>query len=1025
MITTLDLTPWSAQLLTGNGQLAIDQYGNYWVVSNVRADNTFVIMMSQDAGYTWTTMSEYSFSTESPAVTNLAFDPAICIDIYGYLHIIGSQPAAVGHGFDIVHFSFNTAASPNSFLEGPDFFVTSEVVAADYDLVALANGMLGCAISVINPQLPSGTFGSPPTTIDGNCLLYGTIEFNAYTVDQVVANTLFGGETFGSVTLYTPDGATVEVYYNAHPSQVLFADMTVTIYEAILQPDGLWNPTIELFQYTCRWTDDRLTVVGAGTTRYVSQGYYTYAAHHGNSGHMLLGATQDTINWSFQPILGTPTASFLYPTLSLSIAIEDSPPITSLSVAYIIKNLVNGSTTGKFKLASVDQILLNLTDMPGVWNTQSFTWLRGTKDIVDAMSEWIIVGERTVDPFSSPPLTNVPSAMSGHTKAPIAILEPSVATIERNVIVTFDASNSSDADLNPIQFTWSLIPLGSPPADLSQLILTPSASGTTAQLFVPNTVGPDEFMFEVQVACVDLDINGNPIHTPPTGTAIAYCVCTVPFDPSPAVSFDPPVEFIGSPPEWTLESQERNSVVTIVPVVVPGLPSDQLSYQWVQTGGNPMTQLSPASFPTLEFATNGADILGDSVQFTLTVGDGVNSPVSTTVDILIDAYPFSEGLDSKVLSRALYGNALSPAIPGDIYDRNNNAGWGPVNQSLYLSDMIAVKRSTTLGGDDRILYISPYTVFILGDSSTNVTSADALASVPLGPLFIYSPLLIRRLFPPQNLNDSPPERPLWVDAIHTEDDWSVGLTRDMVLFQYTSAPLVNTDNPDAFIDLKTLTTFTFDSIFCTVSFNNRRVFVLSGPDGLVLLQIVNSAFTVSGFMEISTANTLLYGADNVQWVRVNDVESVNSGQVLIGTVDANGNTYETFVDLVRRTIDGIWNSSTLTNVTVATGEFLFEPADGYAGLLQAPFITDMVADNEGNITLTWTQIRPDLVNYYAIYYSIDDGESWQELVAIASGFVMTFSFLGQLGLTYSIRMSATNLDGTSPYSNVQTVYNGA
>jgi uncharacterized protein with ACT and thioredoxin-like domain len=131
------------------------------------------------------------------------------------------------------------------------------------------------------------------------------------------------------------------------------------------------------------------------------------------------------------------------------------------------------------------------------------------------------------------------------------------------------------------------------------------------------------------------------------------------------------------------------------------------------------------------------------------------------------------------------------------------------------------------------------------------------------------------------------------------------------------------------------------------------------------------------------------------------------------------------VDLVRRTIDGIWNSSTLTNVTVATGEFLFEPADGYAGLLQAPFITDMVADNEGNITLTWTQIRPDLVNYYAIYYSIDDGESWQELVAIASGFVTTFSFLAQAGLTYSIRMNAVNLDGPSQYSNVQSVYNGA
>jgi hypothetical protein len=117
----------------------------------------------------------------------------------------------------------------------------------------------------------------------------------------------------------------------------------------------------------------------------------------------------------------------------------------------------------------------------------------------------------------------------------------------------------------------------------------------------------------------------------------------------------------------------------------------------------------------------------------------------------------------------------------------------------------------------------------------------------------------------------------------------------------------------------------FNSVFATDTFGNVRVVALSGPLGCFIMQFNSQQFTVEGFLLLSEASHLLIGANNVQWVRFSNVESTYSGKVFIGTLDDNGNTFETLIDMVRKIVLGTWSSSKLRNQYVTTGEFLFTP----------------------------------------------------------------------------------------------------
>src|SRR5208282_724696 len=484
-------------------------------------------------------------------------------------------------------------------------------------------------------------------------------------------------------------------------------------------------------------------------------------------------------------------------------------------------------------------------------------------------------------------------------------------------------------------------------------------------------------------------------------------VVTVPYNPPPTISFSAPLVFSGSPPQWNMDA-ERNALVIVTPVITLGRPSDQATYLWQQISGTPVTIESNPASPQLVFTTNGADVLGDSLVFSLTVNDQINPAVTETITVNVAEYIFNPA-DTSILGRALWAGTISQRNDdGSTELPSQFPRWSALYLSAEVCNLIGVKRATIQSGDDRYILISPYSILVKGDSLTAPTMGT---------------VLLRRLFPP-TLPISPPTHTFWVDAFHTETDYTIALGEDMNLYQYTTAPLINSDNPQAIIDLSALTTLTFESLFSTVTYNNRRILVLSGDQGLIIVQINNITFAVESFMEITLESGLLYGADNVLWVRVDDVESIGSGRVLVGTLDAQGNTFETLINLNQRTIEGTWDASKLINRTVATGEFIASAPDFYDGILQAPVMLTPGVNSRNNITLSWTQQRYDLAQSYTLQFSLDDGQSWSFLAFVGSGSIFTYNFQGTPGNNYSFQMFSTNADGSSSFSNVSQCWVG-
>src|SRR5208282_4292394 len=236
MITTLDTQSWSVEDLTGNAQVV---YGNaagsppetpLYLASNVRADNTWILLKSLDFGYHWSPAGNDA-SPPSPAVftfpvPNKQFDPAVALDpATGLLYIIGTQPNAVPTDFDLVLYVWDT--NTDMLSSGPTTLTTSSRVPSDYDIINMGSGVMGVAVSLVNGFLA----GSPPTAFTGNNLLYLVLSGGNITLDKIIDSSPFRtGNSFGAVTMFSPDGGTtIELYYNSHPKPVLFADISVNI----------------------------------------------------------------------------------------------------------------------------------------------------------------------------------------------------------------------------------------------------------------------------------------------------------------------------------------------------------------------------------------------------------------------------------------------------------------------------------------------------------------------------------------------------------------------------------------------------------------------------------------------------------------------------------------------------------------------------------------------------------------------------------------------------------------------------
>jgi hypothetical protein len=123
-----------------------------------------------------------------------------------------------------------------------------------------------------------------------------------------------------------------------------------------------------------------------------------------------------------------------------------------------------------------------------------------------------------------------------------------------------------------------------------------------------------------------------------------------------------------------------------------------------------------------------------------------------------------------------------------------------------------------------------------------------------------------------------------VDAVHTENDYTLVLDNASKLYRYSTAPLINTDNPDTTIDLTMISSMIFNKVFTTFSFGNVRIVILTGSEGCLLIQLRNTDLQLQGALELTVGAGLLYGVDNVQFVRISNVESLNTGKLLLGTI---------------------------------------------------------------------------------------------------------------------------------------------
>lgn len=530
----------------------------------------------------------------------------------------------------------------------------------------------------------------------------------------------------------------------------------------------------------------------------------------------------------------------------------------------------------------------------------------------------------------------------------------------------------------------------------------------------------------------------------------AIATITVPFNPAPAISF--PINPIHA---------ARNSEVTITPIITGANdPDDTTVYTWIQTAGTPVQSVGGFFSPTFSFLTNGVMVEGETLTFELTVNDGVNPADVQSVNVIVNpyAYPITSvaaaignnttytgsglglpvnslaglhvnffqfaqaanngiflvvsntantitvvnpagvsdttgfGFDADVhrLARAIW--TTDGTLPAKINVRNTSQIWGSLNVSGIYTDLSNIKRNSILDGSERYLIISPASTLVYGGISPSIG-------------------LLRRLLVPKGF--------VTLDAFQTEVDYTLVLDDTNKIYRFTTAPLINTDNPDVTIDLSVIApNMTFTKITSTVSFADARVLALSGPQGTLLLQVRSSTLGVEGFLAITTTSNLLYGANNVLWIRTTNVQNIRSGRVLLGTVDNNGQSYETLIDLTHGTILGNWDKSKLINQFVNSGEFLFGSVNTYSGRPQAPFLEPPFVLG-GLIYLAWLVTNPQLLTGYEIYWSTDSGTTFNLLQTVNSGAIQVAPLSLALSGTYQFKIRSTSSDGFSNFSNIQ------
>ena len=953
MITKIDLIESELPDLTGNSAIS-EISGTLYIVGNARSDGNFSIYKSTDYGKTISSVQTIALPTGT-----LRFDPTIA-ESGNVLHIIGAVANSTNPLlYDIVKYNYDTVANTVS---GPITIVSASKSHSGYDILVLASGVRIITCSVWDAINHPG---------------YSLLAFELDTNDNITSTTaLFSGDirsvdTYGSMSLVSLDGVNVTLFYTDHLNNVYFKDITVNIYSINRTGAATWATPNLITSYQCRYTDDRLTASTYNGNIVISQTYYVYSTDISglvtNSIYGIYNTT--TTTWLFTSVSKDTTSG--YGEINL---LKDAA--NNLYLAILNYPIVNGveSQSGNLRIFSVNTSTLDLTEIIGHFNSLSFSGLRGSKDIADITSKWLLLGYQK---DTSTGLYNT-YYVSNYNLPPVIVVSPTALTATRGVQYLLDASMTYDPDLDPMTFTWSSNDT------TGKLTLTPSSSGTTATVYVDKTIGPAATTINVTLQVTD---NINPVQS-------VIIPLTIPFNSAPVIHM----------PATSLNGT-RNATLTITPTISDA-DMDTLTYLWSQTAGTtvPSSDVTLSSLIIDLIRTNPA---GETLTFSLTVSDGVNTPVSASINVVVPALDPSL-VDNRYIKSSTYADIQATTYNArTISLRNTESYWSTLVQEAtgIKSDYTSFRISKTFDGNPRRVYISPKSATVFQDTRV-VGSYIRKRVIPYGTL---------------------------LDAIQTEDDATILLVSynsKNYLMRYTAdGYALSTNNyisdyPDQILDLSTVSNNTFTKFYITNSYLDTRIFLLTGVNGILLVQTQNSNISVvKQNLFISTDSNSIYGSNNISFIRFADLESVNSGKILIGSIDNTGQTYETMLDLGLKRIVNTWDKNTLINQYITTGEILSDFKDQYSGRPSTPVLNPITTTSNGYL-ISWTQKRPDLIQYYELELSVNGG-AYSLYQRINSGVVQSYidTTINPSSNQYDFRIRSGNSDGVSNYSNTVQIGN--
>ncbi len=964
---------WGFDELDGNAQfIYVGQ--TLWVVGESTTSGNLTVYRSTDYGTTFSSVASTAVGGQG------GFDPAICVDSSGNLHIVGLDYTDSGNQYGaskLVKYVFSTTSA--AYTQGPVTVSASQQLAAEYDIAVLPDGATTMVVAgLLNAAGYSG---------------YNLLAFTVSAAGAVTATTQIasgGTSTAYDAVSLVPTATGLELYYGSHPQLTFPLDFTDQIeFATYTASTTTWSSATTLFSVQCRHASPRLTVIPNSTARWLAVDYFTQSyggpgVTAGLSGNLLLGY-YDT-SWHWYQLYGTPTASVVQPVLSVA--------PEGVRLAYILQNLKQAP----FRDSQIVSYVLTgspwtLTQDSSFLFNVNASVLRGTNAELPSGVLYGLVAQT---------LAGTANFYTGYNTPPAAVVSPSSLTAIRGISYVLDATASSDQNNDPMAWTWSS-------SDSTNVPVTTSTLGK-ATILVPYSVGPSQISATVTVTVEDLDQSGNPIHvyegawasntaylttqvvsynsvqyqalkgstgTTPGTDSTTWLPLASPMTATSAIT----VPAVAAPTIQSLSTfnTTRNNQITIAPTVTTD-PNTTPSYTWQQTAGTTVAMVSGQGTSALTISTAGADLMGETLTFSLTVDDQVNAAVQQSFDVAVQAY--SVTVESKNLQYSLRS--------GSIADRNSTQhSWAALTASSVSCDLALAKKYAILDGGIVTLYCSA--------SSCTAYRNVGSASVEW-----------RRLFPPVSTETV-------LDALHTEYDYTVVLTSGQKLLFFSTAPNLNTDNPDATILLSLVTTLQHQNIAATANHSGNRVLALWGSQGATLLWINNSTYEVVEALDLTVADGLLYGSDDVLFLRMSGVRDLRTGEVLAGAKDSSGNYYQVLIDLKTRQALGGWGLGQTQDPAIQAGEIL-AAVSAYAGAPQAPVLS--VSGSGTTATLSWTQNNTELVSAYDLQQSVG-GTAYQTVMYVQSGAVLSIQLTGLLtGVVYSWKVRAIGLDGASPFSNV-------